>query len=410
MNSSTKVNSGKKTPKFISTSILKGMTKEDVLNAISALDHGQQHSFGEAKRYYLIHNGNRYAPKAIIGLAARRILGRPLEHYEFKSGEVQVNRLLRNLGFTVVNKKSLEDKSEEPPHNDFSYSIDEAIKGLFVPREQFEEIIHSLNNKKNIILQGPPGVGKSFIAKRIAYALIRNIEPSKVQVVQFHQSYSYEDFIQGWRPDERGRFFLKKGIFYRFSERAQEDPKGKYVFIIDEINRGNLSKIFGELMLLIEADKRSEIYAIPLTYSKDTDLPFYVPENVYLIGLMNTADRSLAMVDYALRRRFVFFDLEPRFESKAFRLFLEEAGITNNIINRIVTRMSELNHLISEDSKNLGRGFAIGHSFFCPPVNQIVEVNEWYRATITTEIAPLLREYYFDDSEKAEDLISTLLR
>lgn len=409
MNRQLKVTSDKKAHRPINVSILKEITKEDVLEAIASLDNGQKHSFGEAKRYYLIHNGKRYAPKAIVGLAATRLLGRPLEHYEFKSGEVQVNRLLRKLEFEVVNKESLEGRLNELTNWNISYSIDEAMKGLFISKEYFEEIVQSLNRKKNIILQGPPGVGKSFIAKRIAFALIQSAEPNNVQMVQFHQSYSYEDFMQGWRPDEKGGFSLKNGIFHRFCERAQNDPESKYVFIIDEINRGNLSKILGELMLLIECDKRGVGYAIPLTYSNNNDPLFYVPENIHLIGLMNTADRSLAMVDYALRRRFVFFDIEPNFDSDGFQSFLEEAGVTKNVVNRVVTRMTELNKLISEDSKNLGHGFAIGHSFFCPLIGQVIQADDWYRAIIKTEIAPLLREYYFDDPEKVEDLISTLL-
>lgn len=389
-------------------SIPKGINREDVLRALDALDRGEQHDFGKPKRYNLVYQGKRYPPKAVIGLASQRLLGRTLTHIEFKSGEVEVNRILRTLGFEVVNKGTIKDSIEEPTENR-SYSIDQAASELFISREMFEEITLTIERKKNIILQGPPGVGKSFVAKKLAHFLTQSSAPSKVQMVQFHQSYSYEDFIQGWRPNEKGGFSLSNGIFYRFCGLARHDSNGKYVFIIDEINRGNVSKILGELMLLIECDKRGDAFAIPLTYTQENEPPFYVPENIYLIGLMNTADRSLAMVDYALRRRFVFFDLEPKYQSDKFQSLLQNMGISDDIIQRIVDRMSALNNLICEDHKNLGRGFAIGHSFFCPPTSRIDDQESWYTSIVKNELGPLLREYYFDNPDKAETLISNLL-
>jgi 5-methylcytosine-specific restriction protein B len=199
---------------------------------------------------------------------------------------------------------------DEPGGQNEPYGLAEALAELFIDEDKLEEILSLLRLKKNLILQGPPGTGKTFVSKRLAYALIGEKAPERVGMVQFHQSYSYEDFIQGYRPSGTG-FRLKNGIFYEFCEKAKSDPGDDYVFIIDEINRGNLSKVFGELMLLIEADKRGPEWGIPLTYSDDVNEAFYIPENLYLIGLMNTADRSLAMVDYALRRRFAFADLEP---------------------------------------------------------------------------------------------------
>jgi len=290
-----------------------------------------------------------------------------------------------------------------------SYTRSDALRELFIGEDRFSEIMDALSHKKNLVLQGAPGVGKTFIAKRIAYALIGYRDDAGIQMIQFHQSYSYEDFIQGYRPNDNGTFDLKNGVFYEFCKKAQRNKEGKYVFIIDEINRGNLSKIFGELMMLIEADKRGDRFAVPLTYARSADEVFYLPQNLYLIGTMNTADRSLAMVDYALRRRFAFIDLEPCFENSRFRRHLEVSGVQSAIIDKIVKRMTLLNQQISEDTKNLGRGYRIGHSFFCPDGNNSEVGEQWYSLVIRHEIGPLLKEYWLDDSKKAEAEIDALL-
>jgi 5-methylcytosine-specific restriction protein B len=209
------------------------------------------------------------------------------------------------------------------------FSVEAALETLFMPRKLLESILDALRRKRNVVLQGPPGVGKTFAARNIAFALLKEQDNTRVEMVQFHQSYSYEDFIQGWRPKPEGSFYLKDGVFVDFCNRARIDHTRRYVFIIDEINRGNLSKIFGELMMLIEADKRGAKYAIPLTYSRS------VPENVFLLGLMNTADRSLAMVDYALRRRFLFFFLAPALQTDKFAAHLAAAGASQALVDKI---------------------------------------------------------------------------
>jgi hypothetical protein len=301
---------------------------------------------------------------------------------------------------------------DEAPTEEFQpqlppYTIANAMDGLFMPQTEFERILDIWNLKKNLVLQGAPGVGKSFVAKRLAYALIGAKDPKRVEMVQFHQSYGYEDFVQGYRPDGAGGFVLRDGIFLAFCDRARQDPERSYVFIIDEINRGNLSKIFGELMLLIETDKRSPEWAARLSYSSATDPSFYIPSNVFIIGMMNTADRSLSLVDYALRRRFGFVTLEPQFKSPTFRQALFEAAVDEAMIDRISERMTALNEVIAGDVVNLGRGFRIGHSFFVP-TQKVADSSAWFTLVVETEIRPLLEEYWLDDLDKVVSCFAQL--
>ena len=283
-------------------------------------------------------------------------------------------------------------------------------EGLFLDDPKLEHLIDLLRVKKAVILQGPPGVGKTFVARRLAYALMETPDDDRIVMIQFHQSYAYEDFIRGYRPGADGRgFVLQDGVFLDFCRRASSDLDRSYVFVIDEINRGNLSQIFGELLMLIEADKRHKRYALPLTYRRQDEGQFFVPPNVHVLGLMNTADRSLAMVDYALRRRFAFVDLEPQFESPHFRTWMASRSMPRNLIDLVVSRMSHLNEVISKDPL-LGPSYVVGHSFFCPRGDDFAELERsWYERVVKTEVAPLLREYWFDDRAKATTAVEALL-
>jgi len=287
------------------------------------------------------------------------------------------------------------------------YTKEQAYQDLFIEPATIDQAVELLRFKQNLVLQGPPGVGKTFCARLLAYLLMEEQARDRVTLVQFHQSYAYEDFVQGYRPDGSGQFRLTDGVFLRVCDAALQDPDQDYVLIIDEINRGNLSKIFGELMMLIEADKRDKKWEVDLTYSPSGDVKFHVPKNLYLIGTMNTADRSLAMVDYALRRRFVFLDLEPGFTTKGFRERLSTLGLSTAFMEQLVARIGTLNGAIRSD-KSLGAGFCIGHSYFCQKPQDLDE-RVWFDRIVRTEIAPLLREYWFDDRDKADAEVVRLL-
>lgn len=273
------------------------------------------------------------------------------------------------------------------------YTQEDFLEEVYVTNNDYETLSNLLENKKNLIIEGAPGVGKTFMAKRLAYSIMGEKNIDQVMMVQFHQSYSYEDFIMGYRPFENG-FKLREGSFYKFCKKAADDLDNDYFFIIDEINRGNISKIFGELFMLIEADKRGEKNRIPLLYS---DEYFYIPKNVHIIGLMNTADRSLAMIDYALRRRFSFFDLKPGFESDGFASYKEE--LDSDEFNQLIDILCELNQEISND-ESLGEGFRIGHSYLCN--FDAEDIGNKLKYVVEYELIPLLKEYWFDEQEKIE--------
>lgn len=287
------------------------------------------------------------------------------------------------------------------------YKFTEDADKPFISEYDFLQTVTLLRRKKNIILQGPPGVGKTFIARKLAYEIMQEVKDANIEMVQFHQSYSYEDFIQGLRPTQKGGFDLRDGIFYSFCHRALAHPDRPFFFIIDEINRGNLSKIFGELMMLIEADKREEKFALKLTYAEDEEDRFYVPENLFIIGTMNTADRSLAIVDYALRRRFAFVTLQPDYGDN-FRSFLSAKGLSTPLVEHICSSVTKVNGKIKEDI-NLGEGFQIGHSYFCTyPANE--DENKWWSEILSFELKPLLEEIWFDDSAKVTEILKQLSR
>lgn len=284
-------------------------------------------------------------------------------------------------------------REENPVSTDAAidaYTKSDFLDEVYMTEKRYENLVAVLRNKKNIILQGAPGVGKTFAARRLAWSMMGEQDDSRIEFVQFHQNYSYEDFIMGYKPVEDG-FKLKYGIFYRFCQKAANQPDKEFFFIIDEINRGNMSKIFGELLMLIEKDYRGT--KATLAYN---GLSFSVPKNLYIIGMMNTADRSLAMIDYALRRRFSFFEVEPGFDSEGFIHY--QNGLNNETLNELISKVKDLNHEIALD-KSLGKGFYIGHSYFC---GRDICTDEWMHSIVDYDILPMLSEYWFDDPNKLQ--------
>ncbi len=271
-----------------------------------------------------------------------------------------------------------------------AYTREDFLDEVYISEQDLTDLETLLKNKKNIILQGAPGVGKTFCARRLAYEIMKEKDDSRVNLIQFHQNYSYEDFILGYKP-VGSDFELQRGIFYKFCISAANNPDKPFFFIIDEINRGNLSKIFGELLMLIEKDYRGE--KLTMAYK---DEKFFVPKNVYIIGMMNTADRSLAMIDYALRRRFSFFEMRPGFRSEGFKKYQE--GLANKHFDSLIEKVIELNKAISKD-ESLGSGFELGHSYFC---GQKTVTDDWLRQIINYDLVPMLQEYWFDNRKEVE--------
>lgn len=291
------------------------------------------------------------------------------------------------------------------------YSVEDILKdGCFLERAEIDRLLDRLRTKKNLILQGPPGTGKTWLAKRLAFALMGQKDDSKVRAVQFHPNLSYEDFVRGWRPTGEGKLSLADGVFMEAIKAASKEPSSKFVVVIEEINRGNPAQIFGELLTLLEAGKRTPNEALELCYP-DADgkrRPVHIPENLYVVGTMNIADRSLALVDLALRRRFAFVGLEPRLGQVWREWVVKECAVDPGLVADIERRIAELNDQIAADAR-LGRQFRIGHSYVTPAHRlEAGDTKKWFQQVVETEIGPLLDEYWFDAPDEAQKAIARL--
>ncbi|MBC8083651.1 MAG: AAA family ATPase [Hymenobacter sp.] len=434
------------------------LTREQVLRALRQLDReGPRMPLSTV--YDLVYRGRRYAPRAVAQLAYRLATAAPEAAWPLPAG-APTNRVLEQLDFTIATKRPTLENSplldgdvaaqeamqelhtgitrEKPPRNRRpapaapaadtateslsaahepapSYALlparpydrPTALAELFIPESQLDAALAALHRRRNLILQGPPGTGKTFLARRLAWLVLGTTDAARVELVQFHPSYSYEDFVQGFRPDAHGVFRLRDGVLPEFCRRAALDPARPYFLLIDELNRGNLSRIFGELLLLLEADKRGPAYALRLPYTPADAPRFFVPANVFVIGTMNLADRSLAPLDYALRRRFAFVALSPEFGSR-FQEFLAARGVPPPVVERLVARLTDLNRTIADDPE-LGPDFRIGHSYFCQPPTAPAAANAWLTLILEQEIAPLLDDYWLDQPAKAAQQKKRLL-
>ena len=294
---------------------------------------------------------------------------------------------------------------------DESYDL-EAIRdqGCFIPEAELEPMLERLRSRKNIILQGPPGTGKTWLGRRLGWALCNQKNSKRVKVLQFHPSFTYEDFVRGWRPTSTTGLELADGPFLDMCTQASADPDNEHVLVIEEINRGNPAQIFGELLTLIEADKRSLEQGMRLAYPRSKDEVFFVPSNLYIIGTMNVADRSLAIVDMALRRRFAFIELKPEFGDDWVE-YVSGLGYDRERLEVYGKRLDGLNATITEDTA-LGRQYCIGHSYFTPTASLAqtgLDTRDWWRRVIETDVRPLLEEYWFDRPDLADSSCKALL-
>jgi 5-methylcytosine-specific restriction protein B len=342
------------------------------------------------------------------GITPEQTMNSKLNHAIKNQGENQFPRIVgHKVGlYSIVLGGATRPKVGDVPVS-LGYSITSIVEdGCFLSEEFLISILNKLEVKKNIILQGPPGTGKTWLAKRLAFALIRQRDDSKVRAVQFHPNLSYEDFIRGWRPMGDGKLSLVDGPFMEMINTAMRDSGSTYVVVIEEVNRGNPSQIFGEMLTLLEADKRTPDEALELSYRQFDDERVFIPKNLYVIGTMNVADRSLALVDLALRRRFAFIDLQPVL-GEPWRNWLQSRyGFDTQTLDRIESNITALNEMISADS-GLGPQYRVGHSYVTPTgYNGIKDPSAWFCQVVETEIGPLLDEYWFDSpatSKKAKE-------
>ncbi|PDZ86126.1 AAA family ATPase [Bacillus toyonensis] len=402
----------------INNSYVEGMSTDELYNAtsISWVIAQKKLEEGNIKYFCAVYNNliqevyelESFERDTNEGKEARFIL-----HGKVASDELR-NRL-NNLGVHNIHKGTgnpikytsmdtlLNLQHEDESSIENGVETKQEVNDIFISDEMQLKIVNLLKYKKNIILQGSPGVGKTYIAEKLIKNAF-NVTDEQLLQVQFHQSISYEDFVEGYRPNEEGKFKLQNGLFKQFVKDSLQNDKENYFVIIDEINRGNLSKIFGELFMLIENDKRGK--NIKLAYSQED---FTVPTNIYFVGTMNTADRSLANLDFALRRRFSFVHIEPAFTGESlnkFVTFLSNEGISERNIKRIVKNINIINQEIRSDYR-LGKGFEIGHAYFTN-VKGVHDINEWYNNIVEYELVPLIEEYYFDDEIKCKELIEVL--
>jgi 5-methylcytosine-specific restriction protein B len=416
------------------------LTREHVLRALRLVEREGRH-LPPSTVYELLYRGRRYPPRAVAELAFRLAKSDPQARWPHGAGQ-PTNTLLEALDFTIVAKRPIltagsaqdqgqaaeqqaedlytgpkaPDKSPAPtvaePAAAYSspptaYTTTEALAELFITDKELEASLAGLRRRKALLLQGPPGTGKTYLARRLAWLLLGARDEARIELVQFHPSYGYEDFILGFRPGPDGQFQLVPGVLPLLCQRAVQDPERPYFLLIDELNRGNVARIFGELLLLLEPDKRGPTHALRLPYAPPEAPRFFVPDNLYVIGTLNLADRSLAPLDYALRRRFAFVGMQPQFGAP-LRELLTASQMPAPLVELVTERLLALNHVIAADPE-LGPDFEIGHSYFCAPPASPTEASDWLRLIFEQEIGPLLADYWREQPERAATQLRKLL-
>lgn len=429
------------------------LTREQVLRALRHLSRAGAPPLPPATVYELVYRGRRYPPRAVAEQAYRLARQDAAARWPLAAGR-PTNAVLEKLDFTITTRRpslspgSAQDGEEaaeqqaqelyvgpekalataaaglrkpdsalaeeaaaayeassaaEPP----AYPKAQALAELFLTESELDAALAGLARRRNLLLQGPPGTGKTFLARRLAWLTLGAQDERRIELVQFHPSYGYEDFVLGFRPGPDGQFGLVPGVLPLLCERARQDPGRPYFLLIDELNRGNVARIFGELLLLLEADKRGPAHALRLPYAPPEAPRFFVPENLYVIGTLNLADRSLAPLDYALRRRFAFVALHPQFGEPLQKLLVAQ-GLPPALAQTICAKMQALNQVIADDPE-LGPDFQIGHSYFCQPPPDGSDAATWLRLIFEQEIGPLLADYWREQPATAAAQLRKLL-
>ncbi len=416
------------------------LTREHVLRALRLVEREGRH-LPPSTVYELLYRGRRYPPRAVAELAYRLAQANPQARWPHGAGQ-PTNALLESLDFTIVAKRPIlaagsaqdqgqvaEQQAEAlytgPPATEKNFALTvaepaasyaspppvytaaEALRELFITEKELEASLTGLRRRRALLLQGPPGTGKTYLARRLAWLLLGARDEARIELVQFHPSYGYEDFMLGFRPGAEGQFQLVPGVLPLLCQRAALDPERPYFLLIDELNRGNVARIFGEFLLLLEPDKRGPAHALRLPYAPPEMPRFFVPDNLYVIGTLNLADRSLAPLDYALRRRFAFVSMRPQLGAP-LRQLLATRPVPAPLIDLLTERLAALNHVIAADPE-LGPDFEIGHSYFCAPPTDPAETDDWLRLIFEQEIGPLLADYWREQPERAATQLRKLL-
>jgi 5-methylcytosine-specific restriction protein B len=420
------------------------LTREQVLRALRLVER-EGRALPPSTVYELLYRGRRYPPRPVAELAYRLAQSDAQARWPHPAGQ-PTNAALEALDFTIVAKRPIlaagsaqdqgqaaeqqaEDLYTGPPMPEKAeqaelkvaepeatytnapappaYTEQEALDELFIAKPELDAALAGLRRRQALLLQGPPGTGKTFLARRLAWLLLGAKDDNRIELVQFHPSYGYEDFVLGFRPGSNGQFSLVPGVLPLLCQRAAIDPERPYFLLIDELNRGNVARIFGELLVLLEPTQRGPAHALRLPYAPPEMPLFFVPDNLYVIGTLNLADRSLAPLDYALRRRFAFVNMQPQFGG-ALQALLHAAKVPGKLAAHLAESMAELNQAITDDPE-LGPDFAVGHSYFCtPPAPK--EAASWLRLIFEQEIGPLLADYWREQPATAAAHLRRLLQ